>query len=120
MDGDGQRPAGAFLVGIPHQLDEDERKKQGGQEIEGAVLVAGDAEIGAGLLAGKFQVDLIIAGDIADVLVLEHLEPGAQADDDAAPDTLRGLLENAVGGLGRVGDEQPVKQVIQFLFAGHG
>ena len=51
MDGDRQRPSGTVLVGIAHQLNEDERQKQRGQEIKGTVLVAGNAVVGTGLLA---------------------------------------------------------------------
>ena len=51
---------------------------------------------------------------------MEHLEPGAQTDDDAATDTFTGLLENAVGGLGRVGDREHVEQSVQFFFAACG
>ena len=76
--------------------------------------LAGDAEVGAGLFARKLQGDLIIAGDVADVLVLKHLEPGAQANDDPAPDALAGLLEDAVGGLDRLDSRNGYRTGIVF------
>ena len=51
---------------------------------------------------------------------MKHLEPGPQPDDDAAPDTFAGLLENVVGGLGRVGDGEYIEQGIQLLLAARG
>ena len=104
MDGDWKFSPWAILVGIAHQANKDKGQKQRGQEIKGAVLVTGDAVVGAQILARQFQVDFVVAGDIADVLVLEHLEPRAKPHDHAAPDALTGLLEDAVRGFGRVAD----------------
>ena len=50
MDGHGEPAALAVLVRIPHQLDEHKGQEQGGQEVKGAVLVAGHKEIGTGCL----------------------------------------------------------------------
>ena len=85
MDGDGQLPVGTLLVRITYQLDKNKGQEQRGQEIESRILVAGNAVIGAGLLTRQFQVDLIVSGDVADILVLKHLQPTPQPDDDAAP-----------------------------------
>ena len=73
MDGDGQLPIGASLVRKSHQLDKNKGQEQRRKEIEGRILVAGDAEIGASLLAGQFQINLAVAGDVADVAVLKDL-----------------------------------------------
>ena len=89
MDGNRQRPTGTVLICVSHQLDEDEGQKQRGQKIEGAVLIAGNAIVSAGLLARKLQVDFVKPSDVADILVLKYLEAGTQADDDAAPHTFR-------------------------------
>jgi hypothetical protein len=56
-----------------------------------------------------------MAGDFPNIAVLKYLEPGPQTDDDAAPDILAGLLEDAVGGFSRVGDGQHIKKGIQLL-----
>ena len=88
MDGDRKRPAGTLLIGVPHQLNENKRQKQRGQEIKGTVLVAGNAVVGARLFARQLQVNFVVTGDIADVLVLKYLKPGTKADNDAAPDAL--------------------------------
>ena len=119
MDRDGQLPIGASLVRKSHQLDKNKGQEQRREEVEGRILVAGDAVVGAGLLARQFQIDLVTAGDVADVLVLEHLQPAPQPDDDAASDIFRGLLEDAVRGLGRVAHRQNVKQGVQLFLVAH-
>src|SRR5699024_4077923 len=104
VDGDRKLPALAVTVGIAHQLDEHKREKQRGHKVEGTVLVAGHKKVGAGLLAGQLQVDLLGAGDLADQLRLEYLQPGAKPDDDAAAHRVRSLLKQVEGPLGRVLD----------------
>ena len=116
MDGNRQLAALTVLVCISHQLDKAEGQEQACQKIKGAVLVAGNEEVGAPLLAGQFQVNLIPGGDLLDQLRLEHLQPGAKADDDAAAHRVAGLLEQAVGGFGRMGGRQNIKQAIQVGF----
>ena len=116
MDGNRQLAALTVLVCIPHQLNKAEGQEQACQKIKGAVLVAGNEEVGAPLLAGQFQVDLIPGGDLLDELRLEHLQPGAKADDDAAAHRVAGLLEQAVGRFGRMGGRQNIKQAIQVGF----
>src|SRR5699024_11342778 len=69
------------LVRVPHQADKNKGEEQGREKIKGAVLVTGDAIIGAPLLVGQFQIDLAVAGDVADVAVLENLQPGTQSED---------------------------------------
>ena len=102
MDGNRQLAALTVLVCIPHQLNKAKGQEQACQKIKGAVLVAGNEEVGAPLLAGQFQVNLIPGGDLLDKLRLEHLQPGAKADDDAAAHCVAGLLEQAVSGCGKV------------------
>ena len=97
MDRNRQRPAGTLLISIAHQPDKHERQKQRGQKIKGAVLIAGNTEVGAGLLARHLQVNLRMTGDLPDIAVLEHLESGPKANDDTAPDILARLLEDTVG-----------------------
>ena len=61
------------------------------------------------------QADLIVAGDLPDQFVLEHLQPCAQPDDDAAAHRVGRLPEDVVGGLCRVGDREQVEEAVQFL-----
>lgn len=120
MDGNRQLAALAVLVCIPHQLNKAKGQEQACQKIKGAVLVAGNEEVGAPLLAGQFQVNLIPGGDLLDQLRLEHLQPGAKADDDAAAHCVAGLLEQAVGRFGRMGGRQNIKQTSKSLYRGLG
>ena len=103
----------AVLVCIPHQLDEAEGQEQACQKVKGAVLVASDEEISAPLLAGQLQINFIPGGDFLSQLRLEHLQPGAKADDDAAADCIAGLLIQAVWRFGRMGGRQVLKQAVQ-------
>ena len=65
-------------------------------------------------MAGQFQVDLLGAGDLPDQLRLEHLQPGAKPDDDAAAHRVRSLLKQVEGAFGRVLDRQHLKHLPQF------
>ena len=116
MDGNRQTAARTVLVGVADEFDKNERQKQRGQEIKGTVLIARDAVISARLLARQFQIDLIMAGDGANVRILEHLQPGAETDNDAAAHALRRLAEDAVRRSGRMPQRERVKQFVQFLF----
>ena len=116
MNGNRQTAARTVLVGITDELDKNERQKQRGQKIKGTVLIARDAVIGARLLARQLQIDLIVAGNGADVRILEHLQPGAEPDNDAAAHALRGLPEDTVRRSGRMPQRERVKQLVQFLF----
>ena len=116
MDGNRQTAARTVLVSVSYQLDKNERQKQRGQEIKGTVLIARDAVIGARLLARQLQIDLIMAGDGANVRILKHLQPGAETDNDAAAHALRRLAEDAVRRSGRMPQRERVKQFVQFLF----
>ena len=107
----------AVLVCIPHQLDEAEGQEQACQKVKGAVLVAGNKEVGAPLLAGQLQVNFIPGGDLLNQLRLEHLQTGAEADDDAAADCIAGLLIQAVWRFGRMGGRQVLKQAVQIGLA---
>ena len=80
-------------------------------EVKGAVLVAGNKEVGAPLLAGQLQVNFIPGGDFLDEFRLEHLQTGAEADDDAATNCIAGLLIQAVWRFGRMGGRQVLKQL---------
>ena len=57
-----------------------------------------------------------MAGDGADVRILEYLQPGAETDNDAAAHALRRLPEDAVRRSGRMPQRERVKQFVQFLF----
>ena len=68
------------------------------RKIKGAVLVAGNEEVGTGLLTRKLQIDLILSGNFFfDQLRLEYLQAAAQTDNHAASHCVAGLLEQAVG-----------------------
>ena len=70
------------------------------RKIKGAVLVAGNEEVGTGLLPRKLQIDLILSGNFFDQLRLEYLQAAAKTDNHAAPHCVAGLLEQAVGCFG--------------------
>ena len=57
-----------------------------------------------------------MAGDGANVRILEHLQPGTETDNDAAAHALRRLPEDAVRRSGRMPQRERVKQFVQFLF----
>ena len=73
------------------EADEEEAEEERTEEVEGVVLVGDDAEIGTLLLSRQLQVDLTVGGDVAHLLVLQHLELTAKANDDIGPDGFRGL-----------------------------
>ena len=116
MNRNRQTAARTVLVGVADEFDKNERQKQRGQEIKGTVLIARDAVISARLLARQLQIDLIMAGDGANVRILEHLQPGAETDNDAAAHALRRLPEDAVRRSGWMPQRERVKQFVQFLF----
>ena len=88
MNRNRKRPTGAMFVRIASQTDEHEGKKQRGEEIKGAVLIAGNAVIRAWLLSRKFQINLVVGCDVANIPVLKNLQSGAEPDDNAAAHTL--------------------------------
>ena len=88
MNRNRQLPAGAMFVRIANQADKHKGKKQRGEEIKGAVLIAGNAVIRAWLLSRKFQINLVVGCDVANIPVLENLQSGAEPDDNAAAHTL--------------------------------
>ena len=57
-----------------------------------------------------------MAGDGANVRILEYLQPGAETDNDAAAHALRRLAEDAVRRSGWMPQRERVKQLVQFLF----
>ena len=116
MNRNRQTAARTVLVGVADEFDKNERQKQRGQEIKGTVLIARDAVISARLLARQLQIDLIMAGDGANVRILKHLQPGAETDNDAAAHALRRLPEDAVRRSGRMPQRERVKQFVQLLF----
>ena len=77
-----------MLVRIANQTDKHEGKEQRGEEIKGAVLIAGNAVISARLLSREFQIDLVVGCDVANIPVLENLQSGAETNDDTAAHTL--------------------------------
>ena len=120
MDGNRECAVRTLLVGIAYQLDEHKGQKQGRKEVKRTVLVAGDAVIGAGLFARKFQINFIMAGDLLNLPVLKDLKTGAEANDYATTHILSGLLEDAVGCLGRMLHWQDIENSVKFLFGAHG
>ena len=120
MNRNRKRPTGAMFVRIANQADKHKGKKQRGEEIKGAVLIAGNAVIRAWLLSREFQIDLVVGCDVANIPVLENLQSGAEPDDNAAAHTLRRLLENAVWRFGRMREGKNIKKRIQFLFGTGG
>ena len=113
-------PAFPVPVRVAHQLDEHEGHEQGGEEVEGGVLIRGDAEVRALLMARLRQADLVVAGDLPNQPVLEYLQPCPQPDDDTAAHRVGCLAEDVVGRLCRVGDREQVEEAVQLLFAAHG
>ena len=120
MNRNWQLPAGAMFVRIANQADKYKGKKQRGEEIKGAVLIAGNAVIRAWLLSWKLQIYLVIGCDVSNIFVLKNLQSGAEPDDNAAAHTLRRLLENAVWRFGRMREGKNIKKRIQFLFGTGG
>ena len=84
MNRNRKLPAGAMLVCIANQADKHEGKKQRGKKIKSAVLIAGNAVIRARLLSRKFQINLVVGCDVANIPVLENLQSGAEPNDNAA------------------------------------
>ena len=66
VDGNREPASLTVFVRIPNQLDKAEREKQACQKIKGTVLVAGNKEVGAPLLAGKLQIDFVPGGNFLD------------------------------------------------------
>lgn len=81
MNRNRKLPAGTMFVRIANQADKHKGKKQRGEEIKGAVLIAGNAVIRAWLLSRKFQIYLVVGCDVANIPVLENLQSGAEPDD---------------------------------------
>ena len=73
MNRNRKRPTRAMFVRIANQADKHEGKKQRGEEIKGAVLIAGNAVIRAWLLPRKLQIDLVVGCDVVNIPVLENL-----------------------------------------------
>ena len=86
-----------LLADSKFSRDKTEGQEQACQKIKGAVLVAGNEEVGTGLLTRKLQIDLILSGNFFDQLRLEYLQAAAQTDNHAASHCVTGLLEQAVG-----------------------
>ena len=78
-------------------------------------MVGIDHIIGARLLPRQFQVYFIKPCHIADFLVLEHLQPAAKPDNNAAAHRIGCLPENCERRFGRMGGREQVEQVFQFL-----
>ena len=108
------------FVRIAYQLDEHEGHEQGGEEVKGGILIRGNAEIGALLIARLRQAYLVVAGNLPDQFVLEYLQPCAKPDDDAAAHRVGRLLEDVIGRLCRVGDREQVKEAVKLLLGVHG
>ena len=73
MDRHRKPPTGAVGIGITDEFDEGKGQEQRCKKVKGAVLVASYEKVGAGLLAGQFQVNLLGAGNLPDQPRLEHL-----------------------------------------------
>ena len=70
-----------MFIRIPDELDKNKAHEHGREEIKGTVLIAGDTEIGTFFIAWPRQIDLVVAGDLADQFILKYLQPGMQPSD---------------------------------------
>ena len=109
-----------MLICVADKFDKNEREKERGQKIEGAVLIARDAEVRTRLFPGKLQVDLVMACDFSDLSVLENLKTGTQPDDHAAANIFTGLLKNRVGSFCGMRFWQALENGVQFGLSFHG
>ena len=62
----------AVTPAVLNETGEELGKEQGAQKLQRGVLRGDTAEVGAGLLPGKRQVDLVVGGDFVHQRVLEH------------------------------------------------
>ena len=83
----------AVTPAVLNETGEELGKEQGAQKLQRGVLRGDTAEVGAGLLPGKRQVDLVVGGDFVHQRVLEHRQAVAQSNGDVAPDLPVGQLE---------------------------
>ena len=91
-----QNTALTVAIGITDQADEQEGEEQGTQEIKGTILIGYDAEVSTLFFPWQFQVDLIIRGNIPDLLCLHDCQLTAKANDDAGSDGVTGLFEDCI------------------------
>ena len=68
-----QPPTGAVGIGITDEFDEGKGQKQRCKKVKGAVLVAGDKIVGAGLLPRQFKADFVIRSDFLNQFRLKYL-----------------------------------------------
>ena len=113
IDGHGQPPMLAVTPAVFNKTGEKLREEQGTQELQRGVLRGDAAEVGAGLLTGKRQVDLVVGSDFVYQRVLEYRQSVAQSNGDVAPDLPVGQLENAVGRQRRMAFGQRLKAPFQ-------
>lgn len=59
-----------------------------------------DDKVRTGLLPGKKQVYIVVAGDLVHQRILKDREPVAKADDDVAPEVFSCFQKEAVGPFG--------------------
>lgn len=63
MDRHRKPPTGAVGIGITDEFDEGKGQEQRCKKVKGAVLIAGDEIVGAGLLPRQFKADFVIRSD---------------------------------------------------------
>ena len=71
--------------------------KQGREKIKSRILIGGYTEISTFFVAWACQVYFVITGYLTKLFILEYLQPGTQADNDAAADGIGGLFKNIEG-----------------------
>ena len=103
----------AVTPAVLNETGEELGKEQGAQKLQRGVLRGDTTEVGAGLLPGKRQVDLVVGGDFVHQRVLEHRQAVAQSNGDVAPDLPVGQLENTIGRQRRVTFGQRLKAPLQ-------
>ena len=76
-----------------------------------------DDKVGAGLLPGKKQVYIVVAGDLVHQRILKDRETVAKADDDIAPEVFSRLQKEPVWSLGRMLRRQLRKDAVDLVDA---
>ena len=117
MNRNRKPPTGAVGIGITDEFDEGKGQEQRCKKVKGAVLIAGDEIVGAGLLPRQFKADFVIRSDFFNQFRLEHLQSTAQSADNTAAHRIRGPLVQAVRRFGGVGQRQNIEQAVQLALA---
>lgn len=76
-----------------------------------------DDKVRTGLLPGKKQVYIVVAGDFVHQRILKDREPVAKTDDDIAPEVFPCLQKEAVGPFGGMLRRQLRKDAVDLVDA---